>query len=72
MFASDEHDLYAETQSLLRELVSDQVWQIKMAELVDKFGEIIGDRTPKHIKSLANICCWVRLRSLRQILEDDC
>jgi hypothetical protein len=57
MFASDEHDLYAEPRSLLREIVSDQVWQIKMADLVDKFGEVIGDRQLKHIKSLANICC---------------
>jgi len=42
--------------------------EIKQAKIVE-FGEIISDRTPKHIKSFESICGWVRLRLPKCKLE---
>jgi len=42
--------------------------EIKQAKIVE-FGKAIRDRTLKHIKSFANICDWVRLRSPLKKLE---
>jgi len=67
--AADAFCRYVEPRSLLRELVSAQVRQIKMADFVDKFREIVVDRLLKHVKSFENICCWVRLRSPNHKLE---
>jgi hypothetical protein len=54
--AAPQANRYAEPQSRLREIVSTQVRQMKMADFVDEFREIIGDRPLKHIKSFENIC----------------
>lgn len=44
----------------LRMSISVKIRQAKIVSFVDKFGEVIGDRTLKHIKSSENICFWAK------------
>jgi len=36
-----------------------EIGQAKIVDFVVEFGEVIGDRLLKHIKSFENICGWV-------------